>query len=127
MEQVSVKMDIDLNRITRHAKNIMLLSLISLITLPLYLIALLYFLFYLNKLKKLKSNQSLSSEYTRLKGKKTKQLRSIKWHSDSLEKSLAGFFLAHRTTVTILIVVGVTIAIMIGIISMYYLLGWEVV
>ena len=84
MEPVSVNLENELSRNTRDAKNIMLLSLISIIMPPLFLVALLYFLFYCNKRKKLKSDQSLSSMFNGLKGKTTKELRSIKWNSNSL-------------------------------------------
>ena len=124
MGPVSVKLENDLKRITQDAKIIMLLSFISIITPPLYLIALLFFLFYFNKQKKLKSDQSLSSEYSRLKAKTTKELRSIKWNNESLEKGLAGLLIAHRTTVIALIVIGIVIAIIITIIGLSYQVGW---
>jgi len=121
MDTVSVKLENDLNRITRDAKNIMLLSLISLIPVPLFLIALLYFLFYSNKRKKLKHDQSLSSIFNRLKGKTTKELRSIKLSSNSLEQSVAGSILAHKTMVAVLIAIAIIITIMLGIIGVSYL------
>lgn len=122
MDTISVKLENDLKRITGDAKIIMLLSLISLITPPLFLIALLYFLFYFNKRKKLKHDQSLSSIFNRLKGKTTKELKSIKLSSNSLEQSAAGSILAHKTTVTVLIVMGIIITIIIIVIGLFYLM-----
>ncbi len=124
MDTVSVNLENDLNRITRHAKIIMLLSLISLLNPPLFLIALLFFLFYFNKRKKLKHDQSLSSIFNRLKGKTTKELRSIKLISNSLEQIVAGSILAHKTMVAVLIVSGIVITIEITVIGLGYLMGW---
>lgn len=122
MDTISAKLENNLKRITGDAKIIMLLSLISLITPPLFLIALLYFLFYFNKRKKLKHDQSLSSIFNRLKGKTTKELKSIKLSSNSLEQSAAGSILAHKTTVTVLIVMGIIITIIIIVIGLFYLM-----
>ena len=124
MDTVSVKLENDLNRITRNAKIIMLLSLISPLNPPLFLIALLFFLFYFKKRKKLKHDQSLSSIFNRLKGKTTKELRSIKLISNSLEQIVAGSILAHKTLVAVLIVIGIVITIEITGIGLYYLMGW---
>ena len=124
MDTVSVKLENDLNRITRNAKIIMLLSLISPLNPPLFLIALLFFLFYFKKRKKLKHDQSLSSIFNRLKGKTTKELRSIKLSSNSLEQIVAGSILAHKTLVAVLIVIGIVITIEITGIGLYYLMGW---
>lgn len=122
MDTISAKLENNLKRITGDAKIIMLLSLISLITPPLFLIALLYFLFYFNKREKLKHDQSLSSIFNRLKGKTTKELKSIKLSSNSLEQSAAGSILAHKTTVTVLIVMGIIITIIIIVIGLFYLM-----
>ncbi len=103
----------------------MLLSLISLINPPLYLIALLYFLFYSNKRKKLKSDQSLSGIFNGLRGKPTKELRSIKLNSSSFEQSVAGSILAHKTMVAVLIIMGIVLTIMVGFIGLSYQMGWE--
>ncbi len=127
MDTVSVKLENDLNRITSHAKIIMLLSLISILCPPLFLIALLFFLFYFNKRKKLKHDQSLSSIFNRLKGKTSKELRSIKLSSNSLEEIVAGSILAHKTMVSVLIVIGIVITIVITVIGLSYLMGWQVV
>ena len=124
MDTVSVKLGNDLNRITRNAKIIMLLSLISPLNPPLFLIALLFFLFYFRKRKKLKHDQSLSSIFNRLKGKTTKELRSIKLSSNSLDQIVAGSILAHKTLVAVLIVIGIVITIEITGIGLYYLMGW---
>jgi hypothetical protein len=124
MDTVSVKLENDLKRITRDAKIIMLLSLISPLNPPLFLIALLFFLFYFRKRKKLKHDQSLSSIFNRLKGKTTKELRSIKLSSNSLEQIVAGSILAHKTMVAVLIVIGIVITIEITVIGLSYLMGW---
>ena len=124
MEPVSVNLENELSRNTRDAKNIMLLSLISIIMPPLFLVALLYFLFYSNKRKKLKSDQSLSSIFNGLKGKTTKEIRSIKWNSNSLEQSVAGSILAHKTMVAVLIIIGIVLTIMVAFIGLSYLMGW---
>jgi hypothetical protein len=124
MDTVSVKLENDLKRITRDAKIIMLLSLISPLNPPLFLIALLFFLFYFRKRKKLKHDQSLSSIFNRLKGKTSKELRSIKLSSNSLEQIVAGSILAHKTMVAVLIVIGIVITIEITVIGLSYLMGW---
>ena len=123
MDPVSVNLENELSRNTRDAKNIMLLSLIGLIVAPLYLIALLYFLFYSNKRKKLKSDQSLSGIFNGLRGKPTKELRSIKWNSSSFEQSVAGSILAHKTMVAILIIIGIVLTITIAVIGLSYWMG----
>ncbi len=123
MDPVSVNLENELSRNTRDAKNIMLLSLIGLIVAPLYLIALLYFLFYSNKRKKLKSDQSLSGIFNGLRGKPTKELRSIKWNSSSFEQSVAGSILAHKTMVAVLIIIGIVLTITIAVIGLSYWMG----
>ena len=123
MDPVSVNLENELSRNTRDAKNIMLLSLIGLIVAPLYLIALLYFLFYSNKRKKLKSDQSLSGIFNGLRGKPTKELRSIKLNSSSFEQSVAGSILAHKTMVAILIIIGIVLTITIAVIGLSYWMG----
>ncbi len=124
MDPVSVNLENELSRNTRDAKNIMLLSLIGLIVVPLYLIALLYFLFYSNKRKKLKSDQSLSGIFNGLRGKPTKELRSIKWNSSSFEQSVAGSILAHKTMVAVLIIIGIVLTIIVGFIGLSYQMVW---
>jgi hypothetical protein len=62
-----------------------------------------------------------------LKGKTSKELRSSIRSSNSLEQSVAGSILAHKTMIAVLIVIGIIITIMVGIIGMYYLMGWQVV
>ncbi|MEN8194471.1 MAG: hypothetical protein ABFS12_16750 [Bacteroidota bacterium] len=124
MDPVSVNLENELSRNTRDAKNIMLLSLISIIITPLFLVALLYFLFYSNKRKKLKSDQSLSSIFNGLKGKTTKELRSIKWNSNSLEHSVAGSIHSHKTMVAVLIIIGIVQTIIIAFIGLCYQMGW---
>ena len=124
MEQVSVNLDNELSRKTRDAKNIMLLSLISIVMPPLFLVALLYFLFYSNKRKKLKSDQSLSSIFNGLEGKTRKELRSIMRSSNSLEQSVAASIHAHKTMVTVLIIIGIVLTMMIAYIGLAYKMGW---
>ena len=126
MDQVTVNLEAELHRVTRDAKNIILLSLISLIALPLFFVALLYFLFYISKLKKLKTNQSLGSIFYRLKGKTAIEQKTSKESSEPLDQRVAGLLLAHKSMVAVLIVVGLIITIMIGIICMSYLMGWQV-
>jgi len=123
MEQVSDNLENELSRKTRDAKNIMLLSLISIVMPPLFLVALLYFLFYSNKRKKLKSDQSLSSIFNELKGKTTKELRSF-MRSNSLEQSVAASIHAHKTMVTVLIIIGIVLTMMIAYIGLAYKMGW---
>lgn len=127
MDRDSVKLADELSRITKDANNVMLLSLLGILALPLYLIALVYFIVYFNKRKRIRSYQSLSGILEELKGKNTKELRSIKSSSTSLEQSVAGSLLAHKTCVTILVIIGIVLIIIIGIISLYYLMGWQVV
>ena len=124
MDPVSVNLENELSRNTRAAKIIMWLSLISLMNPLFYLIALLYFLFYSNKRKKLKGDQSHSSIFNGLKGKTTKEIRSIKWNSNSLEQSVAGSILAHKTMVAVLIIIGIVETIIVGFICLSYLLEW---
>ena len=124
MDPVSVNLENEIQGITRDAKNIMILSFISLPVTPLFLITLIYFFIYINKLKKIKTNQSINSEYSRLKDKTTKELRSIKWNGESFEKNLAGLLLAHRTTAIVLFVIGILIATMIAYIGLSYKMGW---
>ena len=124
MDPVSVNLENELSRNTRDAKNIMLLSLISIIMPPLILVAVLYFLLYSNKRKKLKSDQSLSSIFNGLKDKTTKELRSIKWNSNSSEHSVTGSIHAHKTTVAVLIIIGIVLTIIIAFIGLSYLMGW---
>ena len=126
MDQDLVKFEIKLNSLIRDTKIIMWLSVISLITLPLYLISLLYFLFYNLKLSKLKNDQSLRGIFNKLKGKTTKELKSIQGSSEPLEQGVAGFLLAHKSMVTVLTIIGIIIAIIIGVISIYYQMGWQV-
>ena len=124
MDPVSVNLENELSRKTRDAKNIMLLSLISIVTPPLFQVALLYFLIYFNKRKKLKSDQSLSSIFNGLKGKTTKELRSIMRSSNSLEQSVAASIHAHKTMVTVLIIIGIVLTMMIAYIGLAYKMGW---
>ena len=126
MDQDLVKFEIKLNSLIRDTKIIMWLSVISLITLPLYLISLLYFLFYNLKLSKLKNDQSLRGIFNKLKGKTTKELKSIQGSSEPLEQGVAGLLLAHKSMVTVLTIIGIIIAIIIGVISIYYQMGWQV-
>jgi hypothetical protein len=126
MNQDSVKLEVRLYRITRDAKIIMWLSVLSLIALPLFLIALIYFLFYNSKFLKLKNNQSLSGIFNRLKGKTIKELKSIRGSGEPLEQLVAGLLLTHKSMVAVLIVIGIIITILIAVISIYYLMGWQV-
>ena len=124
MDPVSVNLENELSRNTRAAKIIMWLSLISLMGPLFYLIALLYFLFYSNKRKKLKSDQSLSSIFNGLKGNTRKELRSIMRSNNSLEQSVAGSIHAHKTMVTVLIIIGIVLTMMIAYIGLAYKMGW---
>ena len=124
MDPVSVNLENELSRNTRDAKNIMLLSLISIIMPPLFLVALLYFLFYSNKRKKIKSDQSLSSIFNGLKGKTTKELRSVMRSSNSLEQSVSASIHAHKTMVAVLIIIGIVLTMMIAYIGLAYKMGW---
>lgn len=124
MDPVSVNVENELSRNTKDAKNIMLLSLISIIMPPLFLVALLLFLSYSNKQKKLKGDQSLSSVFNGLKGKTTKELRSIQGKSNSLEQSVTSSILAHKTMVAVLIIIGIVLTIIVAYIGLSYLMGW---
>ena len=126
MDQDLVRFEVKVDGITRDAKIIIWLSVISLITIPLFLISLLYFMFYSFKLSKLKNNQSFSGIYNKLKGKTRIEIKSIRGNSESLEQRVAGLLLSHRTMVTVLIITGIIIAIIIGIIGLYYQMGWQV-
>ena len=126
MDNVLDKPEVKLDRITRDAKIILWLSVISLISLPLFLIALLYFLFYSFKLSKLKNNQSLRGIFDRLKGKTTKELKSLKGSNAPLEQRVARLLMVHKSMVIVLIIIGIIISILIVIISLYYLMGWQV-
>lgn len=124
MAPVSINLENELSRNTKDAKNIMLLSLISIIMPPLFLVALLLFLSYCNKRKKLKGDQSLSSVFNGLKGKTTKELRSIQGKSNSLEQSVTSSILAHKTMVAVLIIIGIVLTIIVAYIGLSYLMGW---
>ena len=124
MEPVSVNLENELSRNTRDAKNIMLLYLISIIMPPLFLVALLYYLNYFNKRKKLKSDQSLSSIFNGLKDNTMKELRSVMRSNNSLEQSVAGSIHAHKTMVTVLIIIGIVMTMMIAYIGLAYKMGW---
>ena len=126
MDQDLVKFEVKLDSIIRDAKIIMWLSVISLIAVPLFLITLLYFLFYSFNLSKLKNNQSLRGIFNKLKGKTTKELKSIQGSSEPLEQGVAGLLLANKSMVTVLTIIGVIIAIIIGVISISYHMGWQV-
>lgn len=124
MDQVSAKLENELSRNTRDAKNIMLLSFISILTPPLFLVALAYFLFYSNKRKNLKSDQSLRSIFNGLNGNTIKELRSIMRSNNSLEQSVAGSIHAQKTMVIVLIIIGIVLTMMITGISLAYRMGW---
>lgn len=124
MDPVSDNLGNELSRNTKDAKNIMLLSLISIIMPPIFLGVLLYFLFYSNKRKKLVRLKSLSSIFNGLKGKTTKELRSVKWNNNSLEQSVTGSIFAHKTMVAVLIIIGIVLTIMVAFIGLSYLMGW---
>ena len=124
MDQASANLENELSRYTRDAKNIMLLSLIGIVIPPLFLVALLYFLYYSNRRKKLQCDQSLSNIFNGLKDKKTKELRSNTWNSNSLEHSVADSIHAHKTMVVVLLIIGIVLTIMIAFISLSYLMGW---
>ena len=125
MDQVLVELEDKLINLSRFAKIIMWLSVISVINTPLFLIALLLFLIYIFKLSKLKNNQSLSGIYNRLMGNTRKELKSIQSRNEPLEQPVAGLLLAHKSMVTVLIVVGIISAIIIGVILIYALLGYS--
>ena len=124
MDPVSVNLENELSRNIRDAKTIMLLSLISIVMPPLFLVALLLFILYSNKRKKLKSDQSLSSIYNDLKDKTKKELRSIRWNSNSLEQSIAASILEHKKTVAVFIIIGLVLTMMIAYIGLAYKMGW---
>ena len=107
MDPVSINLENDVSRNTRDAKTIMLLSLISIVLPPLFLVALVYFIIYFNKRKELKGDQSLSSVFNGLNSKTKKELRSIRWNSDSLEKGVAASILEHKKMGTVLIIMGI--------------------
>ena len=125
MDQVLVELEDNLINISRFAKIIMWLSVISVINTPIFLIALLLFLIYIFKLSKLKNNQSLSGIFNRLMGNTRKELKSIQSLNEPLEQPVAGLLLAHKSMVTVLIVVGIISAIIIGVILIYALLGYS--
>ena len=124
MDQVSANLENELSRYTRDAKNIMLLSLISIVMPPLFLAALVYFIIYFNKRKELKSDPSLSSIYNGLKDKTKKELRSIRWNSNSYEQSAAASILEHKKMVAVLIIIGIVIIKLVAYIGLAYKMGW---
>ena len=117
-------MENELSRNTKDAKTIMLISLISIIMPPLFLVALVFFIIYCNKRKELKGDQSLSSVFNGLNSKTKKELRSIRWNSDSLEKGVAASILEHKKMVTVLIIIGIVIILMVAYIGLAYKMGW---
>lgn len=127
MEQILVELEVKLDRLIRDAKIIMWLSIISIINPPIFLIPLIHFLIYNSKLSKLKHIQSLSSIFNNLNAKTTKELKSIQMHSEPLEQRVASLLLAHKSMVLALIVVGIIVAIIIGVIGISYQLGLDVV
>ena len=124
MDPVSVNLENELSRNTRDAKTIMLLSLISIVMPPLFLVALVYFIIYFNKRKELKSDQSLSSIFNGLDSKTKKELRSIRWNSNSLEQSVAASILEHKKMVAVLIIIGIVLIMMVAYIGLAYKMGW---
>ena len=125
MTQVQAALEDKLINISTFAKIIMWLSVISVFMTPLFLIALLLLLIYSFKLSKLKNNQSLSGIFNKLKGNTTKELKSVQSHSEPVEQRVAGLLLAHKSMVTVLIIIGIILAIMIGVIVIYALLGYN--
>ena len=125
MDQVLVELKEKLINNTRFAKIIMWLSIISVFMTPLFLVALLLFLIYVFNLSKLKTNQSLSGIFNKCKGNTRKELKSIQGPDEPLEQPVAGLLLAHKSMVTVLIVVGIIQAIIIGVIIIYALLGYS--
>lgn len=123
MDQVLVELEDKLINISRFAQIIMWLSVISVFMTPLILVVLILFLIYIFKLSKLKNDQSLSGIFNRLKGNTRKELKSIQSRTEPLEQPVAGLLLAHKSMVTVLIVIGTIQVIVIGVISFYALLG----
>ena len=117
-------MENQLSRNTRDAKTIMLLSLISIVMPPLFLVALVYFIIYFNKRKELKSDQSLSSIFNGLDSKTKKELRPIRWNSNSLEQSVAASILENKKMVAVLIIIGIVLIMMVAYIGLAYKMGW---
>ena len=124
MEQVSVYLKNELSHRTRDAKNIMLLSFISILMPPLFLAVLLYFLFYFNKRKKLICDDPLSSIFNGLKGKTKKELRPVMKNNSSPEQIVAASIHAHKSTVTVLIIIGIVLTLMAVYIGLAYKMGW---
>ena len=125
MDQVLVELEDKLINISIFAKIIMWLSVISVFMTPLFLIALILFLIYIFKLSKLKNNQSLSGIFNRLKGNTRKELKPIQSLNEPVEQRVAGLLLAHKSMVTVLIVIGTIQVIVIGVIIIYALLGYS--
>ncbi len=125
MDQVTVELEDKLIKISRFAKIIMWLSVISVFMPVLFLIALLLFLIYISKLSKLKHDQSLGEIFNRLKGNTRKELKSIQSRNEPLEQPVAGLLLAHKSMVTVLIVIGIVLTIIVGFIGLSYQMGWE--
>ncbi len=125
MDQVLVELEDKLINISRFAKIIMWLSVISVIMTPLLLVALLLFLIYILRFSKLKNDQSLRAIFNRLKGNTRKELKSIQSPKEPLEQPAAGLLLAHKSMVTVLIVIGIIYAIVIGVIFSNDLLGYS--
>jgi amino acid transporter len=127
MDQVLAELEYNLKSRTRDAKAIMWISVISLVALVLYLVVIIYFLVYMNKLSRLKNDQSLSGVFSSMKGKTRKELKSLKTQGEPLEQRVTELLLAHRSMIIILSVVGIILAIFIGVIALSHQLGLEMV
>jgi hypothetical protein len=127
MDQVLVEYEDKIINTTRVAKIIMWISVASVIIWILIPIIFLLFLIYRFKLSYLKNNQSLQGIFDNLNGKTIKELKSIQNQGESIEQRVADLLIAHKSMVTMLIVIGTLIVICIGVIIVYHKLGLEMV
>lgn len=116
-----------LDRLTREIKIIKWLALIGLIILPSYIISILYFLINKFKLTRLKNDQALTSIFNSLRGKSTKELKSVQSHGESLKQKVVSLLLAYKSAVIMLSVTGIILLIIIGIIGFYNLFDYSFV
>ena len=127
MDQVLVELKGKLDRNTRDANTIKLLSVIGVVIWALFPIVILYLLIYISRLSKLKNDQTLSPIFNKLHGKTTKELKSILGGSDPLEQGVSRLLLSHKSMVKVLVVIGTIVAILIGVILISHLMSWETV
>ena len=125
MTQILDKMEDKLIQTTSFAKIIMWLSAVSVFAFVLIPVIFILLLIYKSKLSKLKTDQSLSDIFNKLKGKKTKELKSIQSQGESQEQGVAGLLIAHKSMVKVLIIVVIIITIVIGVISIGHMLGFD--